>query len=36
LYTPPVTPSELAAPEVADLTVRGKVTKVKSVKRVKS
>ena len=36
LYTPPVTPWELEAPEVGDLTVRKEPPKVKPVTGVKS
>jgi hypothetical protein len=36
LYTPPVTPWELAAPEVVSLTVRGATTTVWSMTGVKS
>ncbi len=36
MYTPPVTPWELEAPEVGDLTVRKEPPKVKPVTGVKS
>ena len=36
LYTPPVTPWELGAPEVSEITVRGQLPKVRPMTGVKS